>query len=385
MARRFDVAIIGGGITGCATALELARGGASVVVLERGEIAALASAANSGSLHAQIPFEPFAAKGEAWARSFAPVARFLGGAVDVWKTVEVTLGVELEVSVKGGLLVAATADQMRLAERKFEIERAAGLDVELWSTADLAAHAPYLAPGHVGGVFCRNEGKANPLVAGRAFAAAAARAGAVIRRDTEVAGLAREGRGWRIGLAAGETVDAGAVVNAAGAEAPRLAAMAGAPFAAEGFPIQASVTERVAPCLPHLLYAAREKLTLKQTAAGALIIGGGWPARPGSGGRPVVDPASLVANLEVAGATMPAIAGLRVLRTWAAVVNGTEDWLPVIGEAAGAPGFFNAFFPWMGFTAAPLVARRVAEAVLGGGAGHDSVLGRRAAALPASG
>ena len=51
----------------------------------------------------------------------------------------------------------------------------------------------------------------------------------------------------------------------------------------EGHPIQVNVTEAAAPLVRHLLYFAGEKLTLKQTRLGALLIGGGWPraARPG--------------------------------------------------------------------------------------------------------
>ena len=43
-------------------------------------------------------------------------------------------------------------------------------------------------------------------------------------------------------------------------------------------------------------------------------------------------------------------------RTWPAIVNGTDDWLPILGEAPGVPGFFHAIFPWMGFTGGPITA-----------------------------
>ncbi|MCF3933221.1 FAD-binding oxidoreductase [Acuticoccus sp. M5D2P5] len=362
---KVDIAIIGGGITGCATAHRLAEGGAEVMVLERGEIAALASAANAGSLHAQIPFDPFLNKGEDWARAYAPVTRIMSAAVDAWKEVETMLGVSLEVAVKGGLLVASNAAAMRAAERKAAIEAEAGLDVAIWSASDLRREAPYLAPDHVGAVFCANEGKANPLLAGRAFATAASRRGAVIRRDTEVLALERRAGRWHLRLD-GDCVEAEIVVNAAGTDAARVASLAGVPFAAEGYPIQSCVTERAGPVVPHLVYATREKLTLKQTATGSLIIGGGWPSRRIGDAPPTVDPRNLLRNLEVATATMPSLAHLRIVRSWAAIVNGTEDWMPIIGEADGAPGFWNAYFPWMGFTAAPIVARWVADGILDG-------------------
>ena len=64
-------------------------------------------------------------------------------------------------------------------------------------------------------------------------------------------------------------------------------------------------------------------------------------------------------------AVVPKLADIRIVRSWAAIVNGTADWKPVLGEVPGVPGFFLAFFPWMGFTAGPVAARIVASLVQG--------------------
>ena len=50
----FDVVVVGGGISGCTTALPLARGGMRVAVLEAGSLCRAASNANSGTLSMQI-------------------------------------------------------------------------------------------------------------------------------------------------------------------------------------------------------------------------------------------------------------------------------------------------------------------------------------------
>jgi glycine/D-amino acid oxidase-like deaminating enzyme len=120
----------------------------------------------------------------------------------------------------------------------------------------------------------------------------------------------------------------------------------------------------------HLVYFAGEKLTLKQARNGSFLIGGGWPARWSQrdgalGERPVVNLDSLRTNLAVAQHVVPALASVRLLRVWPAIVNGTEDWKPILGEVPGLPGFFMNMFPWMGFTAGPISALVTAELVLG--------------------
>jgi glycine/D-amino acid oxidase-like deaminating enzyme len=148
--------------------------------------------------------------------------------------------------------------------------------------------------------------------------------------------------------------------------------MLGVPIPIDSYPIQVSITEPVAPLVPHLVYSASEKLSLKQAASGSVMIGGGWPARydPISG-RLAVDPASLRANLQVAQAVVPAVSTLQLLRTWPAVVSGSDDWKPVLGEVPGVPGFFMHAVPWLGFTAGPMAARAVARLIMGRDPGVD--------------
>jgi glycine/D-amino acid oxidase-like deaminating enzyme len=254
---------------------------------------------------------------------------------------------------------------MKDIERKVAFERAEGLTVELLDRPSLQRLAPYLADHIVGGAFCPDEGKANPFLIAPAFARAAKRLGVEIRRHTTVAAIAREAGGFSVATDKG-VFRAGRIVNAAGAEAGRIAAMLGIDLAdVQGFPIQASATEQVGPLVPHLVYYTGEKLTLKQNGVGTLLIGGGWPARLGRHGNPIADPDSLARNLAVAVSVVPALAKVRIVRTWAAIVNGTDDWKPILGEIPGMPGFFVNFFPWMGFTAGPIAARIVASMVQG--------------------
>ena len=322
-----DVIIIGGGIAGCATAWYLAADGVDVLLLEQGHLNASASGANAGSLHAQIQHEPFVELGEAWAKSFAPALPFFAASIALWKSAGAEIGADLGVVQCGGILVAKSEDEMRLIEAKSRIETAAGLEMELLNRADLQARAPYVARDMIGGVYCPVEGKADPLTAAPAFAAAAESRGAVIRRGCRVELLRRCDAGYEV-VTSEATFTAPRVVNAAGVETGRVAAMVGVSLPIQAFPIQLSVTEPAVALVDHLVYAARDMLTLKQTSIGTILIGGGWPAAIDDLGRPQVSPESLSRNLAVALDVVPALANINIVRTWAAGLLSCRRSLP---------------------------------------------------------
>lgn len=359
-----DVLIVGGGIAGAATAYYLAGAGAKVVLIERGSLNGRASGANAGSIHVQIPYAEYVDLGPGWARAFAPVLPMLRDSATLWTGLGEELGVDLEVALTGGLLVAETEEQLRLVAEKAAFERSYGIETHMLGREELRAVAPYVSPRMIGAAFCADEGNANPLLAGPAFAAAAERLGAAVLLDTPLLGLAEEPGGYRAHTPRG-TIDANRVVNAAGVEAPAVGRMLGLDFAIEGFPLQVSVTERVAPLVRHLLYSAAGKLTLKQMGNGTCLIGGGWPSCRRGDGNLVLIPGSLVANMATAVAVVPALAEAQIARSWPAVVNATADWRPILGEVPGRRGFFVVFFPWMGFTAGPMSARIVTDLILG--------------------
>jgi glycine/D-amino acid oxidase-like deaminating enzyme len=366
------VLIIGGGVSGCATAYELARRGVRATLLERSDLNTEASGRNSGSLHGQIQHEPFLELGEDWARGFAPGLLMLRRSLRRWQGLSEELGTDLEVVTRGGLLVADSEAQLADVARKVELERELGVESRLLDREELLGLAPYLAADQVvGGELCPSEGKANPLLAGPAFARAARGLGADIRTATGVSGLEREGGRFLARTGRGSFA-ADRVVVCAGVGTAALLEPLGVSLPIGGSPIQASITEPLRPMIGNLVYYAGEKLTVKQTASGGVLIGGGWPSLPATAERPNrVSPDSLRENLRVARRVIPPLGGARVLRSWPGVGNSTPDHLPVIGELDAVPGLFVGTFPYMGFTAAPEVATALADLVCGHEPEHD--------------
>lgn len=356
--------VIGGGIAGTACAYYLAGEGADVMLVEAHDLNTQASGTNAGSIHLQIQHPEFVSLGESWALAYAPTLRLLKQSLELWQGLSEELGEPLDVKLTGGLVVATTDEQMRQIARKAEIEATMGVETVVLGREELRLVAPYLTDKAIGAGFCAMEGKANPLRATFAFARRATERGARILTQTRVEAISRTNEGYRVETSAGP-IDARRVVNAAGASAAALSQMLGIDIGLRGFPLQVTVTEPVAPLIPHLVYSAAGKLSLKQAANGTCLIGGGWPSRDKGDGMLSVIPESLTGNMQRAADVVPAIAPARAVRTWTATVNGTDDWRPLIGEVPGHAGFFLALFPWVGFSAGPMTARLVADLVLG--------------------
>lgn len=354
MSGPFDLIVVGGGLTGCATAYYSSLAGARVLLLERSDLITEASGRNAGSLHGQLQHEAFRERGDAWARKWLPALQFLQSSLRLWDGLSAELGVDLEVAKRGGLLVADRPEQLGDIERKVAMENGAGIPSRMIGREELRELAPWVSDRAMGGELCPIEGKANPLITGSAFARRAITLGAVIRTGTTVSGFERDGAGYAVTTDRGR-FRAPAVVVAAGDAMPTFGQMLRLPLPVTSEPMQVTATEPVQPLVKHLVYYAGGRLTFKQAASGTLLIGGGWPARSGRDGSWVLDPDSLRQNLRVAISVAPAITDVAVIRTWVGIGNATPDLMPIIDEVPGMPGVFVGIYPHLGFTASPMM------------------------------
>jgi glycine/D-amino acid oxidase-like deaminating enzyme len=366
----FDVAIVGGGASGTAAAYHLSGEGLSVALLERYDMNTEASGRNAGSLHGQIQHEPFLEEGDDWAAAWLPALRFLADSLEIWDGLSDELGTDLQVGKKGGLLIADDVSQLPAIERKVALENSIGIKSRMLSADDVRQLAPWITDDVVGGELCPIEGKANPLLVAPAFARRAVERGAVVMPLTPVEGL-REERGVHILRTPRGEVRARQVILAGGDGMPALGRLVGIDLPISSGAVQVSVTERIDPMVNHLVYYAGGKLTFKQAQSGTLLIGGGWPARRNAAGEWAVNPESLRANLAMAIRIAPSIAELSLLRTWVGIGNGTPDHSPIIGAVPGHRGVWLGFYPYMGFTASPLMGRVLSDLVLGRDPGRD--------------
>jgi glycine/D-amino acid oxidase-like deaminating enzyme len=348
-----DVAVVGGGIVGCATAAFLAEAGASVRLYERDEVAAAASGRNSGVLQ-------------------HPMDEALVGLYEASLALYLTLGPEFPLPFEPAGVLVLSDDEVALRDELKQIgDRFAELSPE-WLEGDALKAAE---PGIGDGLFAYRVATGRPVppaAAAHRFAARARAAGADVRIGVAVERVAlRDGRAEGV-VVDGGTEPAGAVVVAAG------------PWSAELIDPDGDWR----PVVP--LWGVNVELTLpepprhvlEEAGVEALTTPGGGPASIFSivtaGGVSAVgstfmpeppDPAAITGRLLERGARFfPALAGATPVSSRACPRPQSLDGRPLLGPVSGVEGLHLAagHGAW-GISLGPASARLVADAVLGWG------------------
>lgn len=359
-----DLVIIGAGIMGTAAALRATELGLDTVVIDRGTVNAESSGGNAGSLHLQLLSFDFGQKtggrGEALLQTL-PLQR---DAIALWQELERDLNTSFEIVLTGGMMLAEEDRHIAFLRDKIAAERRMGIEVELIDRAGIKALAPGVSDRMIAAAWCPGEGKINPLLGAPALANAARANGARFVEGAAITGLSETAPGYLVTTSAG-AIRARRLILAAGGWTGALGAMLGVPLPIHGAPLQMVVTETAPPLASCLLAHCDRHLTMKQATVGNIIIGGAWSAAADPAtGRTRILRESLEGNLWVAERVLPGVAGLHVLRSWAAM-NVDIDGAPLVGHLPGHPDCVVVAGA-NGYTLGPLLGRHAADAVATG-------------------
>jgi len=178
-----DVVIIGGGLTGCATAYTFAAAGVRVALFEAGRVGQGSSAASAG----WITEEPSA--------RFADVDKALGRrasrhAWNAWRRASLDftalirrLDLKCHLEPRGGLILAHTSEQAAQLAREQKLRGEAGIESTLVPARSIGAIAGFPAAA---ALRSRDNATIDPLRATLGLAAAAKKRGARIFEQSEV-------------------------------------------------------------------------------------------------------------------------------------------------------------------------------------------------------
>ena len=330
-----DVVVVGGGVVGASVACHQAERGWRVRVLERAALPGEGSTGRAtGGFRAQFATEVNV--------RLSLLAR------DTLRAFRERTGVDPGYEPVGYLWLArsaATLETLRAARR---VQQAAGLAeaTELDREGIRAVNPGVVTDDVLAAAWCPTDGYIRPLEILRGFTEAARRHGAVFTYGAEVVALERAGdHVTALHTRAGETVACGAVVNAAGAWAAGVGALAGARVPVVPLRRQVAMTvltEALPPDVPMTIFAD-DGFHLRAREGRALYA---WPTEgdPADPWSTAVEPAWVAEAARKAAERVPALAGVPVdpARCWAGLYEVSPDKLAILGRAAGLTNLWLA-------------------------------------------
>jgi sarcosine oxidase, subunit beta len=330
-----SVVVVGGGVMGASAACHLAAKGATVRVLERNAKAGDGSTRRAtGGFRAQYAT---AINVRISLLSRAKLLRF-----------EEETGIDPGYEQSGYLWLAADEREQEILRKGIAIQRAEGLtEVREVPVDEVSRLSPLLSlDGIAGGVFCPTDGFIRALRITDGYVALAKRMGAVFEWGVEVTGVTRNPDGAIDALQTTRgAVFADAFVNAAGAWAGQLAALAGLDVPIVPLRRQVAATVPVASSLlpkttPMTIFAG-DGFHFRERDGRALLL---WPT-PGIPGRPwdtSLDPDWIEEVVAKTRRRVPALGSVPVdfEASWAGLYEMSPDKHAILGRAPGCPNLF---------------------------------------------
>jgi glycine/D-amino acid oxidase-like deaminating enzyme len=394
-----DVVVIGGGIIGTSTALELAERGVSVVLCEKGTVGAEQSSRNWG-----------------WVRKMGRDPRELPliiEALRLWEGMNERTGLETGFRKAGILYTCADAASVARHEAWLEYARPYQLDTRMISAEETANLLPGMAR-FAGALYTASDGRAEPQKAAPAIARAAQAKGAVILENCAVRGVERGGGRVSGVVTERGRIDCSAVVLAGGAWSNLFCGNLGIDLPQLKVMNSVLRTEPLSG-LPEVAMSASKYAFRKRLDGGYTVADGDandveivpdtfryfskflpalrsqWGSlRLQLGGRffsewntprhwsldavtpfeklrildPVPNRKSTETALKNLIAAHPGFAGAKVAQHWAGMIDVTPDAVPVISPVEALPGFVIATgFSGHGFGIGPAAGKLAADLV----------------------
>ncbi len=348
----FDYIVVGGGISGAATAYYLQKSGAKVLLMEKGDLAS-GGTGKSAAIVRQHYSTPL-------------MARLAKRSIDIFEAMPSELGASGGFAKVGYHLLLSPA-MLDAAKANIEMQRQIGVRTSLLPNAEWSK-LDWLNPEGVAGIVNEPDGGyADPVASVEAYVGAFERAGGTVRKKAACRALTRAGNRVTGIVTDDGDIAAGGVVNAAGPWARYLAESAG--VALEMRTVREQDTVWAArgghPIPTGSVSNGVDAIYLRPLGDGRFIIGRGFPKDYDD-----VDPYNYKTNADdsfVADVQsrldkhLPGFAGAKLIASYASLYDVSADWYSYVGPRADIAGYFDfSGGSGHGFKIAPAMAQELA-------------------------
>ena len=316
---RAEIAIIGGGIQGLMLAFCLAeRGQRGIVVLDAGYWQGGASGRN-GTL-----VRPGFSSPE-WTGLFNHSHR-------LWLGLSRRLGHNVMFSARGYVVIAESERTEAACEQMLRTGREHGVDLRPLPAVEFRRRLPSVNHARVKSAMIFDTGGMAPHHAAmKGLRAACEERGVILRYQTTVTGIERDGDRIAALLLGEERLSTNLTVIAAGTFSPDIARMAGVELEGRPWRLEACAIEPTRAALGPALAMLDRTVYMHQTARGE-IVGGCEVENAWAAGATLVSDLPVMAHYARHLVEMiPSLAHQRILRQWAGHIHATADFAPLLG------------------------------------------------------
>ncbi len=354
------VAIVGGGVIGCAIAYHLSKSGVDVALFDRGEIGAEASSAATGLL---APLGPLSGPG--------PFADLLLSSFALFPTLvpelEEASGISLEYEQTGALRIVRNTKHISNLLKRMNAWKS--LDLQMyWLTGDEARqHEPLLAPDVCAAIYAPEESQINASHVVKSFSLAAMHQGATLYSHSIITGIQRHNtKVTGVYTSQGDRIACNHLVIANGAWAAHCSEWLHVTIPI--IPQRGQVLTLHQPSTPlrHIIFGEAAYLTPKRKH---MIIVGATKEVVGFNKNTTVGGISWLLNTAIR--LTPALESCTLDQMWTGLRPRTPDNQPILGLA---PGWENATLAVghgsVGIMLSAITGQTIAELIIKGQTPH---------------
>ena len=341
----YDVAIIGGGIVGCAIAYYVSKAGMNAIIIEKNDIASGTSSRCDGNVTI-VDKDP----------GFDSLMSLKSQELTIQLKEE--LEIPFEYRESGSILVCDNDDEMEAATDWVKTQSDAGLKFNVLRPKDIKKESPFFADDIPGGLECETDSLINPYLFCYSLIDKAKAYGLDVKTQAEVKNITKNDKDFTIETKNG-TVHANQLVNAAGVWAPFIGEMVGLDIP-------------IIPRKGHILVGSRQQpvmlrnvmefgylmnkfgrkriadertsahgvaLVLEPTESQNFLLGS---SRQFVGYDESIDIQVVQTIAKRALRFFPKMNDFKMIRSYTGFRPFTEDHLPIVSEVEEIPGYFVA-------------------------------------------
>ena len=370
MSRTAEVIVVGAGVVGSAIGAELALLGHDVMIVEQGVPGAAVSGASLACIGSHmVDMEELP---------------LLAWSCEAWRTLDEEIG-GFEYTPCGQLRFILNEEDLATARAWIEVERSAGLNVELLEPTEVREVEPSLTGPLVAASWSIDDAVVNPFLAVRALLNRARECGARLETHCPVDSLI-EREGKIAGVRCAKThMSAEHVVLASGPWTARLAASLGMDLPIRPRKAQCLATMRIPPSILRVVGACESDggveagyTQIQQSRSGQVLFNTVFAdglVKDGAQDRiPEVDSAFVRDSVETLLFLFPGLRNVQLLRSWVRFEAVTPDDRFLVGPLGPEGLWVAAGDCGTGFTRAPAIARLIGQMLGGDQPAFDTTL-----------